>query len=59
MLEKSMLPVIAAMIGMMMSLTIDSTILPKAAPMTMPMAKSTTLPFRANSLNSFSIATLR
>ena len=43
------------MIGMMMSLTSESTILPKAAPMITPMARSTTLPRIANFLNSWSI----
>src|SRR6185312_10931618 len=37
---------------MMMSLTSESTILPKAAPMITPTARSTTLPFIANFLNS-------
>src|SRR3954454_4996423 len=43
------------MFGMMMSLTIEVTIAPKAAPMMTPTARSTTLPFIANSRNSFSI----
>src|ERR1700733_8839725 len=43
------------MIGMMMSLTSESTILPKAAPMMTPIARSTTLPRIAKSLNSLSI----
>src|SRR6266699_6442184 len=44
------------MIGMMMSPTSELTIAPKAAPMMMmPTARSTTLPFIANSRNSFSI----
>src|SRR5215211_255826 len=47
------------MIGIMMSLTIESMILPKAAPMMTPMARSTTLPRIANFLNSWSISTLR
>src|SRR5438874_9673065 len=37
---------------MMMSLTSESTIFPNAAPMMTPTAKSTTLPFSANSRNS-------
>src|SRR6185437_1639182 len=43
------------MIGMMMSVTSESTILPKAAPMITPMARSTTLPRNANFLNSWSM----
>src|SRR5712691_12929276 len=43
------------MIGMMMSPTSEVTIAPKAAPMMIPTARSTTLPFSANSRNSFSI----
>src|SRR5215204_1462374 len=43
------------MIGMMMSPTSEVTIAPKAAPMMTPTARSTTLPFIANSRNSFSI----
>src|SRR6185437_13542322 len=42
-------------IGMMMSVTSESTILPKAAPMITPMARSTTLPRNANFLNSWSM----
>jgi hypothetical protein len=42
--------------GMITSFTTESTILPKAAPMMMPTAMSTTLPLTANSLNSFSMA---
>src|SRR5207237_8895157 len=41
--------------GIKTSLTIDLTILPNAAPMMIPIAISSTLPFMANSLNSFSI----
>src|SRR6185437_13758672 len=44
--------------GMTMSLTSDVTILPKAAPMMTPMARSTTLPRMANSRNSFHMASL-
>ena len=40
------------MIGMMMSSTIDVTILLKAAPMMTPMARSKALPLKAKSLNS-------
>jgi hypothetical protein len=43
--------------GMMMSSTSEAIILPKAAPITMPTAMSSTLPRIANSLNSFSIVT--
>src|ERR1700757_3309567 len=43
------------MIGMMMSLTIEVTMLPNAAPMMTPTARSTTLPFMAKSRNSFSM----
>jgi hypothetical protein len=54
-LEKSRPPVIAPMIGMMMSPTREVTIPPKAAPIMTPTARSTTLPFIANSRNSLSI----
>src|SRR3984893_15275336 len=40
---------------MMMSPTSEVTMLPNAAPMMTPTARSTTLPFMANSRNSFSI----
>src|SRR5512139_3660713 len=46
------------MMGMMMSPTIEVTMAPKAAPMMTPTARSTTLPFMANSRNSFSICML-
>ena len=39
--------------GVITSPTREETIAPKAPPMITPMAKSTTLPFTANSLNSF------
>src|SRR6202007_2264981 len=42
---------------MMMSPTSEVTMAPKAAPMMTPTARSTTLPFIANSWNSFSMAT--
>src|SRR5438445_4587212 len=42
-------------IGMMTSSTSEPTILPKAAPMITPMARSTTLPRFANFLNSCSM----
>ena len=38
--------------GMIRSLTSESTILAKAAPMITPTARSTTFPLDANSLNS-------
>src|SRR6185436_12120484 len=41
--------------GIRMSFTSESTILPKAAPMTTPTARSMTLPRIANSLNSLSM----
>ena len=41
---------------MTMSLTSDVTILPNAAPMMTPTARSMTLPRAANCLNSFHIA---
>src|SRR6185369_14144773 len=44
------------MIGMMMSPTSEVTMAPKAAPMMTPTARSTTLPFMANSRNSFSMS---
>src|SRR5262249_42556306 len=48
------------MMGMITSPTSELTMAPKAAPMMTPTARSTTLPFIANSRNSFSIAvTLR
>jgi len=40
------------------TLTTEETILPKAPPMMMPIAMSTTFPFMANSLNSLSMFTL-
>src|ERR1700754_1507070 len=43
------------MIGMMRSPTIEFTIALNAAPMITPIARSTTLPFRANFLNSSSM----
>src|SRR5438128_2533053 len=48
-------PMALPMGGMRMSLTMEVTILPKAAPMTTPTARSTTLPRMANSLNSLSM----
>src|SRR5450432_2352554 len=43
------------MMGMMISPTSEVTMPPNAAPMMTPTARSTTLPFMANSRNSFSI----
>ena len=42
-------------IGMIMSFTNESTIFPKAAPIITPTARSITLPFIANALNSLII----
>src|SRR5205809_7182227 len=53
-LEKSRPPKSRPTTGMMRSLTSEETILPNAAPMITPTARSTTLPRMANSLNSFS-----
>src|SRR6267378_4227598 len=44
--------------GMIMSLTSEFTMAPKAAPVITPMAKSTAFPRSANSRNSFSMASL-
>src|SRR5437016_10055021 len=52
---KLTLPIALPMGGMMMSLTIEVTILPNAPPMMIPTAMSTTLPRIANSLNSLTI----
>src|SRR5712671_4631841 len=52
---KFTLPIALPMGGMMMSLTIEVTILPNAPPMMIPTAMSTTLPRIANSLNSLTI----
>src|SRR5882757_7572847 len=46
----------APMTGMITSATSDETMLPKAAPMITPTARSTTLPRNANFLNSSSKA---
>jgi len=51
--------VTAPIAGLMMSLTSEFTIAVNAAPMTMPTARSTTLPRIANFLNSSSIAVLQ
>ncbi len=51
-LEKSTPPIIQPSAGITIASTNAETILPKAAPITMPTAMSTTLPFIANSLNS-------
>src|SRR5258705_5656649 len=49
---KLMLPINRPIGGMMTSATSELTILPNAAPITTPTARSMTLPFIANSLNS-------
>ncbi|KAG0747405.1 hypothetical protein G6F24_015551 [Rhizopus arrhizus] len=53
--EKSTLPISRPSGGMMIFSTSAVTILPKAAPITTPTARSMTLPRIANSLNSVSI----
>jgi hypothetical protein len=53
--EKSGTLATAATSGVSKSDTIAETIVPKAAPMTTPTAKSTTLPLNKNCLNSLSI----
>src|SRR5882724_10438477 len=52
---KLTLPMALPIVGMMMSLTMDVTILPNAAPIMIPTAMSTTLPRIANSLNSLTM----
>jgi hypothetical protein len=52
MLEKSSLPITRPTNGMIRSLTTESTILPNAAPMITPTARSITLPRTAKVLNS-------
>jgi hypothetical protein len=52
---QSTLPRASPMGGMSTSSTNEVTIFPKAAPITIPIARSTTLPRITNSLNSFSI----
>jgi hypothetical protein len=54
--EKSMPERIRPMIGMNTSSTSDDTMAPNAAPMMTPMARSTTLPRSAKSLNSLNMA---
>jgi len=54
-LEKSTPPVSKPMGGISTSLTSEETIFPNAPPIMTPIAMSSTLPFMANSLNSFSI----
>src|SRR6187401_3581475 len=51
--EKSSPPVSKPIGGIRMSFTRDVTMLPKAAPMMTPTARSMALPLTANSLNSF------
>jgi len=53
--EKSTLPSNRPIGGMIISATTDLTMEPKAAPMIMPTAISTTFPLIANSLNSLNI----
>ena len=53
--EKSGLPMMAAMIGMMRSLIRALTRAPNATPTTMPTARSTTLPLSRNALKSFNM----
>ena len=53
--EKSIFPRRRPKIGVIMSLTRELTIFPNAAPMITPTAKSRTLPFMANCLNSFNM----
>jgi hypothetical protein len=52
---KSGVFVIAEIKGVNMSATKDETIVPKAAPITTPTARSTTLPLSKNFLKSLSI----
>ncbi|MNR34612.1 hypothetical protein D3C85_1524010 [compost metagenome] len=52
MFEKSSLPMMRPITGMIRSLTTESTILPKAAPMITPTARSITLPRIAKVRNS-------
>src|SRR6185295_2622527 len=54
-LEKSTFPISNPIGGISTSLTSDETIFPNAPPMITPIAMSSTLPFIAKSLNSFSI----
>src|SRR4051812_19441378 len=56
--EKSSPPVSALIGGMMMSLTSELTMPPKAAPIITPTARSNAFPLIANSLKSFSIRNL-
>lgn len=55
-LEKSGVPPMAAISGVIISLTSEVTMAPKAAPMTTATAKSTTFPRRINCLKSFSMS---
>src|SRR4029077_2873482 len=54
-LEKSTFPNSKPRGGIITSLTSDETIFPNAPPIMTPMAMSSTFPFMAKSLNSFSI----
>ena len=51
-LQNQVPPVTAPITGMITSPTSEDTMLPKAAPMITPIARSTTLPFSANFLKS-------
>src|ERR1035437_292111 len=53
--EKSTFPIRRPIGGIRMSLVNDATILPNAAPMMTPTARSSTLPLLMNSLNSLSM----
>lgn len=53
--EKSGVLAIAAIKGVIKSVTKEDTIVPKAAPTTTPTARSTTFPLNKNCLNSFNI----
>jgi len=54
--EKSTLPSNTPIGGITISLTSDVTIFPNAAPITIPTARSSTLPRMMNSLNSLNMA---
>src|SRR5450830_1360856 len=53
--EKSTFPIRRPIGGIRMSLVNDATILPNAAPMMTPTARSSTLPLLMNSLNSLNM----
>jgi hypothetical protein len=58
-LEKSTLPSSNPIVGISTSLTSELTILPNAAPMITPTARSITFPFIANSRNSLSMEVIK